>query len=189
LQSKFANSLVTLHALRAEFINAYLECFSPAVRAALQVTSIDSERTYLAARLAQVEATNKVIEKEGDKNKQAGKIFAAKEALFFYCIFDTVTKKLIGAIEIRSRDEMAGQLYCWIHENYWGLGHFQQALTGAAQDYFDKTYDRFFTAHVDVTNLRSYAALRKAGFAPWGFHQGPHGKQHVLVLRKKMHGE
>jgi RimJ/RimL family protein N-acetyltransferase len=176
LQSEIASSLVTIRSLRTEFIGAYLEHFSPAVRASLHATSLETEREYLAARLDSTK--NLVGETVGG---------AKKDKMFFYCIFEARQEALIGAIEIRARDESAGQLYCWINEKYWGAGHFQQALKLAAQEYFAQTGELFFTAHVDVANMRSYGALRKAGFAPLGFHAGPNGKQHVLLLRRPVY--
>ena len=61
----------------------------------------------------------------------------------------------------------------------------QQAIALAAHNYFTCTQERYFNAHIDVTNMRSYCALKKAGFADYGFHNGPRGRQYNLILRKK----
>ncbi len=190
MQREIKSSLVTLRSLRTEFIGAYLDRFSPAVRAALHATSIETERVYLSARLTSSEQAKELGKAWAgairvNEKREGAKIVCdstPKDSPFFYCIFDVQCNTLIGAIEIRDACEFAGQLYCWIHEDYWGTGYFQQALQLAAREYFARTSERFFTAHVDIDNMRSYHALRKAGFAPFGFYDGPYGKQHVLLL-------
>jgi len=161
-QKELVGRLVVLRPLTEEFIEPYLEKFSQAIRLSLHVQSLESERDYLHERLAR------------QKEYQG----------FFYCIFDVRTNQIIGAIEIRDPEEHRGQLYCWIREKYWGTGRFQEAINCAAKEYFAKTDKSSFNALVDVTNQRSYRALKKAGFADAGMVDGPRGKQYELVLRK-----
>lgn len=155
--------IITLRLLSTEFFSEYVKMFSPKVREMLHVSSANSELEYLEDRV--------------EKIKQ--------RATFFYCIFDNHTNHLIGAVEIRNELEAAGQLYIWIHENYWGSGSYQEALRLCAQEYFKNSDRPFFNAHVDVSNKRSYRALKKCGFAEMGFYKGPYGKQYDLILRKK----
>ncbi|HZW60867.1 MAG TPA: GNAT family N-acetyltransferase [Candidatus Babeliales bacterium] len=155
---------VILRELHRNFFKAYTEQFTPLVRSILHVPSVEHELLYLEQRLHKM---------------QAGKTL-------FYCVFDSADNHLIGGIEIRDRLEHFGQLYSWLNECYWGNGRYQEALGLAAQSYFSLTQQRYFTAHVDVTNQRSYYALKKCGFAPSGFVNGPYGKQYSLLLRRKM---
>lgn len=153
---------ITLRPLNDSFFNAYAAMFSAAVRSILHVPSVENELDYLRSRLQKM-ADNRTL---------------------FYCVFDRRCEQLIGAIEIRHREEHPGQLYSWMNERYWGNGWYQQALHVAAQSYFTvHKHERFFTAHVDSTNLRSYYALKKAGFAQSGIIHGPYGKQYALLLR------
>lgn len=156
--------LVTLRLLSKDHFADYAHMFSPTVRHALQVPTVDNELTYLHERLSKV--------RQG--------------STLFYCVFDNSQNKLIGAIEIRDQAHYPGQLYCWLNEQFWGGGRYQEALHLAARTYFQSTQERFFTARVDITNQRSYQALRKCGFAQDGFCNGPRGKQYRLILRKKM---
>jgi RimJ/RimL family protein N-acetyltransferase len=156
-------SRVILRLLRKEFFAEYAARFSPIVRTILHVPTIDHEISYLEQRL----------EKMGQ-----GKTL-------FYCVIDTRAHHLIGGIEIRDRSEHYGQLYSWLHEMYWGTGQYKEALSLAAQSYFKMTEQLYFTAHVDISNQRSYHALKKCGFAHAGFFNGPYGKQYALILRNK----
>lgn len=150
---------VTLRFLCSDHISEYLNMFSPTVCHWLHADQ-ESESLYLAQQL----------------------IAQAQGATYFFCIFDRESDRLIGGIEIRESIHR-GQLYAWMHEDYWGTGLYQEALALAARFYFMMTGASFFTAHVDVHNKRSYHALRKMNFAPSGIIQGPHGKQHVMLLR------
>jgi len=155
--------LVELQPLQRDFFDEYLSMFSPVVREPLRVPSLENEHSYLEQQL---------------KKAQQGQTH-------FYCIFDTADQQLIGAIEIRDSAENAGQLYCWLNERFWGGGRYQEALELAAQSYFQATGQRYFTAHVDIANKRSYFALKKCGFADLGLRHGPYGLQYTLALRKK----
>lgn len=150
---------ITIKPLSQELIPLYLQAFSDAVKQALHVTSTSSEEQYLLAHLAD----------PGD-------------SVFFTVMRDGVC---IGAIAIRDKKRFPGQLYSWLHHDYWGKGYYQEALRLVLQNYFEKTNEPYCTAHVDVTNMRSYKALKKAGFADLALIRGPYGKQFELVYRNR----
>ncbi len=152
---------VTIRSLTDGDLDEYERLFTPRVQESLHVSSSTIERIYIKERIAQHE--------DG--------------ATFLFGIF--CDEQLIGAIEIRSAQTSRGQLYCWLNEQFWGNGYFQKALHLAASFYFNHAHERYITAHVDCTNLRSYRALKKAGFADAGFVQGPHGRQFELIYRQK----
>jgi RimJ/RimL family protein N-acetyltransferase len=142
-------------------LDEYERIFTPLIQEALHVSSAAAERIYITERIA---------------HHAHGRTF------IFGVLLDNA---LIGALEIRDASTSRGQLYCWLNESYWGNGYFQKALALAADFYFQNTDERYITAHVDCTNLRSYRALKKAGFADAGFVPGPHGRQYELLLRRK----
>ncbi len=152
---------VTIRSLTDGDLDDYERLFTPLVREALHVSSPAIERIYIKERIAQHESGT----------------------TFLFGVFSN--HELIGALEIRSANTSRGQLYCWLNEQFWGNGYFQEALQLAASFYFNHTQERYITAHVDCENLRSYRALRKAGFVDAGFQNGPHGKQFELIYRKK----
>lgn len=152
---------VTIRSLTEHDLDDYERLFTPRVRASLHVSSPAAERIYIKERIAQ---------------------HATGTTFLFGVIRDNV---LIGALEIRDANTSRGQLYCWLNEEFWGNGYFQEALELAASFYFKHTQERYITAHVYCENMRSYRALKKAGFADAGFVQGPHGKQYELIYRKK----
>ena len=154
---------VYLQELQKTFFSAYIAAFSPRVRTLLHVSRVQSELDYVRARLKKLKAGTTV----------------------FFCIFDQGTNQLIGALEIRDPAECASQLYSWLHEDYWGTGRYQEALSLATEEYFLRSNKPFFYAHVDVSNKRSYHALKKQGFADIGFFDGPYGKQYQLIMRRK----
>ena len=163
MDREIRGELVTLRELEPEYFDEYIKMFSPKVRQTLHVSSINSELEYLHDRLDKIE----------------------QGLTFFYCIFVHKTNTLIGAVEIRNELEAAGQLYIWLNEEYWGTGIYQEGVRLCAQEYFKNSSRPFFNAHVDISNKRSYRALKKCGFAELGFYNGPYGKQYDLVLRKK----
>ena len=162
-QKKLVGRLVTLKPLSKIYFGEYLKMFSEKVRELLHVSSGESELEYLEERL---------------ERQKTGEIF-------FYLIFENKENKLVGAIEIRDLQETDSQLYSWVHEDYWGTGVYQEALALVSKEYFDETKEKFYSANVDVVNVRSYHALKKYGFIDSGFKKGPFGKQYVLILRKK----
>lgn len=151
---------VTIRSLRDSDLDDYERIFTPLIQEVLHVSSA-AERIYITERIAHHEHVRTFL---------------------FGILLDDA---LIGALEIRDASTSRGQLYCWLGEQYWGNGYFQKALSLAASFYFKHTTERYITAHVDCANLRSYRALKKAGFADAGFVAGPHGRQYELLLRKK----
>ena len=92
----------------------------------------------------------------------------AKDAIgkiFLYIVFDNKDNKLIGSVEIREKNNTdPGQFTCWINENYWGGGRFQEALDLIIKAYFKIKNVESFNAHIEMWNLRSYYAFKKYGF-------------------------
>jgi RimJ/RimL family protein N-acetyltransferase len=153
---------VTIRSLIESDLDDYERLFTPHVRAALHVSSSGAERIYITERIAQHETGT----------------------TFLFGVF--CDDELIGALEIRAATTSRGQLYCWLNEQFWGNGYFRTALELAASFYFQHSNERYITAHVDCDNLRSYRALKKAGFADAGFQNGPHGRQYELIYRRKI---
>lgn len=149
--------------LELQYFSSYLEQFSAAVCEPLRVKSIDAEREYLHVAL----------------EKQV------KGETHFYLVVERQFDRVIGAVEIRDPEQSRGQLYTWLNERYWGTGIFQEVIREVAADYFTKTQARYFDATVEVNNVRSYRALKKAGFADLGIQEGAWGRYYVLVLRNK----
>jgi len=162
-RGEIKGNLVTLKPLKESYFGDYLVAFSPQVRELLHVVSGESEIVYLKDRL---------------EKQEAGKTF-------FYCIFTNKENKLVGAIEIRSSQETGSQLYSWVNEKYWGTGLYQEALLLTSKKYFMDTDQELYRANVDVSNIRSYLALKKFGFVDCAFGKGPYGNQYKLLLRKK----
>jgi len=163
VDSRLQGKKVILTPLQEVHIENYLSSFSPLIMVALHVTDLEAERRYLHTSLQEM---------------HEGKTF-------FYVVHDITNKKLIGAIVIRDPQIYSGQLYSWLNESYWGGGRYQEALHLITQLYFARTQALFVTAQVDVSNKRSYAALKKGGWADVGIAQGPYGKQFELILRNK----
>lgn len=163
MELELKGSHVILRQLCQSYFDEYVTMFSPLVRAALHVSNPASEIEYLCDCLTKIK----------------------KNETLFYCIFDKLSDLLIGGIEIRDEHVSRGQLYSWLHENFWGAGRYQEALTLISQEYFKNSGALFFNAHVDIANQRSYHALRKFGCAQGGFCNGPHGKQYNLIVRKR----
>lgn len=151
---------VVLRALEEHDIPEYLSQLSSTVQELLHISSPESERWYIESRIKQATSC-------------------------MYGIIENVSGYLIGGLEIRPRPPFFGQLYVWINERFWGSGCFQEAIALSANSYFQHTDAQFFTAHVDVSNKRSYYALKKAGFADVGIDNGPYGKQYVLLYRRR----
>lgn len=160
---EIVGKLVTLRPFKKEYIDAYLAQFSPLIQSLVHADSPEAERAYLIMEL---------------KKQKEGKTI-------LYAIFDNETEEILGALEIRDPYESRGQLYCWINEHYWGTGRFREAMALASHTYFTLTGSRILNAFVDMSNQRSYHALKKVGFADAGIIQGPFGKQYELILRKK----
>lgn len=150
---------VLLRPLSYVYVFQYLISFTLPIRDILHVPDLEAEYRYLSHRLH----------------------YQKEQAIFFYCIFDNRTDILVGAIEIRGT-EFPGQLYTWLHPDYWGKYYFQEALLLLATYYFSVTQQFHFTARVDIDNKRSYKALKKAGFADYAIVEGPYEKQYELLF-------
>ncbi len=158
-KQKISGKSVALYQLEDEHIKPYLKLFSPTVQELLHVKDSASEERYLRGTLQE-------------------------NNVHFYVVSDSSTDLIIGSIEIR-KPGYRSQLYCWLHEQFWGTGKFYEAMQLASQDYFQKTDERSIAARVDIDNKRSYYALKKVGFIEAGKAAGPHGLQYEMVLIKK----
>ena len=155
--------LVNCDEFNQSYLEPYLDMFSQQVRTILGVPSLEAERVYLETHLA--------LHVSGNTH--------------FYVVTLPHSHILIGAIEIRDPYAYRGQLYCWLHEHYWGSGYFTSAMHLVSQDYFSKTGALFFNALVAIDNKRSYHALKKCGFVDSGYHCDNDGAQLELILRHR----
>ncbi len=138
--------IVTLKRLHPEYFMVYHKMISPTVRKPL----------YWPAH-GSFSWTKKQLTKELKKE--------AAGLTFLYTIFDNNDDKLIGALGIREKNPKdPGQFYCWLNENYWGGGRIREAIKLVTREYFKIKKVPSFTAHVEMWNLRSYYALKKAEF-------------------------
>lgn len=150
---------IYLEFLQESYIDDYLVMFSLTVQKILGVSSIDTEKKYLQEQLLN-QSQNKTI---------------------FFCIFELQTHSLIGALEIRSKQHR-GQLCTWLHENYWGKGYFKEAFILAKTYYFTRNpKEKSITARVDVSNIRSYNALKNLGCTVERISAGPRGDQYEMI--------
>lgn len=155
-------NVVLIRLLTFEDIESYLQSFSLQVQEALRVSSLAEEQQYLKKQLLE-----------------------QKKLTWFYGIFLQMHSMLIGAIEIRDHLVSRGQLYCWLHHDFWGKGLFVQSLQMVLQSYFMEQQTNLVSAHVDVSNTRSYYALKKTGFADMAMISGPYEKQYAMIFRNK----
>jgi len=89
----------------------------------------------------------------------------AKGDTFLYMVFDNKENQLVGAVEIREKNPKdPGQFSCWLNDKYWGGGRFQEAIKLITREYFKVKKVPSFNAHVETWNLRSFYALKNAGF-------------------------
>ena len=136
---------VTLRLLQESFFQDYHRMLSPTVRSLLRLAehaTFQHTCDYLNSRLALMQAGKHV----------------------FFCIFDNVEQRLIGAFEIRDSNYIFGQLGVWINEQYWGGGRYQEALDLALNFYFAHSQAQSVNALIDMTNMRSLKAHQKYGF-------------------------
>ncbi len=160
--------------LKEEDVAAYMRMFSPAVRKVLRASCYWHEFDYVHTKLRN--------QKNNKQNNQIEPDRANEQATAFYGIF--LDTSLIGALEIRS-PEYRGQLYTWLHEDYWGKGIFQVAFKQICQEYFTNNPEaNSITATVDVSNIQSYKALLKAGFTCIAQRPGPYEDQFELSFEK-----
>jgi RimJ/RimL family protein N-acetyltransferase len=112
---------------------------------------------------------------------------SVKGELLYYTIFDNKKNKLIGSIEIREKNDSQypGQLACWINENYWGGGRFQEAIKLITNVFFSlKPQKESYIAHVRLWNKRSHKALLKAGLVDIGFfHENGEPTRHIMKMK------
>ena len=148
---------VDLYTLADNLVDQYLQSFSPLIQSILHVQDLKHEQEYLEDAL---QKTSKP---------------------FFYLIAHKDNQTIVGSIEIRDPGYRC-QIYCWINEQYWGQGFFQEAMKLATHNYFEITDTQSITARVDVDNKRSYHALQKAGFVEIAKARGPHGLQYEMIL-------
>ena len=83
-----------------------------------------------------------------------------------YMIFDNKDNTLIGGVEIREDNDLdPGNLGCWVNENYWGKGRFQEALKLINEEYFRLRPDRKeYIVFIRKWNKRSFHAFKKFGY-------------------------
>ncbi|MBD3231777.1 GNAT family N-acetyltransferase [Candidatus Dependentiae bacterium] len=148
--AEIKGKIVTLKRIKPEYFEDFRKILSPAVTGPL----------YFPAKPS-FEWTKNFLEKTLRK-EIAGE-------LFFYLIFDNKDNKLIGFIDIRERDKN-GQFGVGIHENYWGKGRFKEAVKLITEQYFKIKNKPSFIAHVEIWNLRSFYALKSAGFTLFDFY-------------------
>lgn len=138
--------IVTLKRLQPAYFTDYYKMLSPTVKKPLYYPKYASLE-WVTNKL------NKTLVKE------------AQALIFIYMIFDNKDNKLIGSLAIREKNPKdPGQFYCWINENYWGGGRLREAVKLITDEYFKVKDVDSFNAHVELWNLRSYYALKKAGF-------------------------
>lgn len=115
-----------------------------------------------------------------------------KGETLYYCVFDNKDNRLIGAIEVREKNDIdPGQMGCWLNENYWGGGRIQESYKLIAQTYFKlKPNEKSFDAQVRTWNGRSYKAMKKFGFIDLGTIKASDGKadRRLLELRREQVG-
>jgi len=137
--------LVTLKGLCRNYFQSYHAMFSPTIR---ETIGVPKEQTF--------EETEKFLQKRLTE--------MLDNAILFYCIFDNAENKLIGSLELREPDFSNGQLGCWINENYWGGGRYQEALDLLLQEYFARSGRMSVNAFIKQKNIRSLKAHEKYGF-------------------------
>ena len=157
---------ITLRVLDSQYFQEYHTTFSPIVRKAIGLSdrTLDQTKEFLATRVVAL---------------KIGKTL-------FYCIFDNIDKKLIGAIEIREPGYPEGQLGTWINENYWGEGRYQEALDLIIKVYFKiKNVDKV-NAYVETFNIRSLKAHQKYGFKIVREFETGQKKYYEIIYKKRV---
>ncbi|KKP29524.1 MAG: GCN5-related N-acetyltransferase [candidate division TM6 bacterium GW2011_GWF2_30_66] len=140
---------ITLKLLESKYFDEYHGMFSSTVRIILglpETATLEETRDFLSKT---VEALN-----NGENSKYKA----------FYCVFDNLDGKLIGALDIREPGCKDGQLGTWINENYWGSGRYQEVLNLGLKAYFRSNDIDTINAYVRVANIRSLKAHQKYGF-------------------------
>lgn len=160
--------LITLRELKEDYFFDYHSMFSSTVRKAMEFPESIT-----------LDYTIKFLKLEMAKSQEGKQLL--------YCIFDNKENKLIGAIDIREKNiKDPGQVGCWINENYWGGGRFQEALKLIIQTYFKLHPDQeSFSAHVRLWNKRSYNALKKFGFKDVGYYYEDGKPTRYILIYKR----
>lgn len=161
--------IVTLRQLKEEHYLDYHHMFSNIVRKNLEFPEFIT-----------LSYTIKYLQDEQRK--------AEEGKMLHYCIFDNKDNTLIGAIEIREKNESdPGQFGWWINEAYWGGGRAQEALQLITKTYFKlKPHEKSYITHVRLWNERSYRALKKGGFEDVGyFYEDGKATRHILEMKRK----
>lgn len=152
IPEEIKGSVITLRTMKEAYFVDYHNMFSLEVRRNLEYP----EEITLDFTISQLRAEMKAHQ---------------ERRMLLYCIFDNTENKLIGSLEIREKnDRDPGQLGCWINENYWGKGRFQEALDLITKTYFALTNAPDYIAHVRLWNKRSYNALKKYGLKDAGYY-------------------
>jgi len=162
-RDEIAGKVITLKRYQPEYAKAFMKMCTPVVRKPLYLDfpwTLENVKKQL-----QKEAR---IEKKGDT--------------LWYLIFDNADEQLVGSVQIREyapyRKSMPGQFTCWLNEKYWGGGRIREAIKLIAHEYFRLHKDaKHFDGHVEMDNLRSYYALKKAGFKLFKTWEDPEGFQ------------
>ena len=161
-------SLVTLRIMKEDYFVDYHNMFSSTVRKFMEFPD------YIT-----LDYTIRYLKMEMEKSKRGEQIL--------YAIFDNKENKMIGAIEVREKNDYdPGQLGNWVNENYWGGGRYQEALKLMTQTYFKVHPEaKSYNAHVRLWNKRSYFGLKKFGFKDAGYYyEGGQPARYILEYRK-----
>ncbi len=157
--------VITLKKLEEKYIIDYHNAFSNIVRQNLEFP-----------RFITLEYTIRFIQYELRK--------MAEGKTLLYMIFDNKDDKLIGSVQIKEKNDYdPGQLACWVNEQYWGGGRFQEALELITKTYFQLHPEAdHYIAHVRLWNKRSYHALKKFGLKEIAYFY-EHDKPARYILR------
>ena len=161
--------VITLKKLNAKFMFDYFLMFSDPVRKDLE---FPQKVTFGYVSF--------YVKREIEKMTQ--------DKLISYCIFDNKVNKLVGAIEIREKNNIdPGQLGMWLNENYRGGGRIQEALFLISKAYFQirKEADSYIV-HVRPYNYASYNAMKQFGFTKVGdYIEKDKVTRYILKLSRK----
>lgn len=158
--------VITLRILREEFFIDFHNAFSSTVRYGFEFPEV-----------IDLDYTIRWLKMEVEKIRTG--------SLLMYCIFDNKDNKLIGATEIRTKNEKdPGQFSWWLNESYWGGGRAREACKLITNIYFRLHDDiKSYNVHVRLWNKRSYEALKKSGFKEVGyFYEKGKPARHILEM-------
>lgn len=146
-RKEIKGNVVSLQLLKEDHFLDYHNMFSDTVRKSLEFPKHISLAYTIAFLRSEMKKT-------------------ARGEQILYMIFDNKDNKLIGGVEIREEnDDDPGNLGCWVNENYWGKGRFQEALRLINKEYFRLRPDRKnYIVFIRDWNKRSYHAFKKFGY-------------------------